>query len=272
MGDDQLSQEEEDSKEVAITYDTLFELLRREKSRDELQELQPTFFRDVIKYLESKNNILSSQKSELFATDEKEKTLIELQNIKKILRELYDRREKKIITLAINKARTSSSLIDTSALLKEEKGIFESLCRILESYRNSVLENVIEARPPEAAQEESKGDSPAAKGGSADAETQETQPHASQAEDDEQAREETGQQGQALNTSSEEQKKGAEKPDKVKVRFLSPVPQFVGPELEVYGPFEEEETAELPREIVNVLLEKGRAVTCDSDDTNESGE
>ena len=44
-----------------------------------------------------------------------------------------------------------------------------------------------------------------------------------------------------------------------KVRFLSPVPRFLGPKLEEYGPFDEEDVANLPSIIVDILVEKGRA-------------
>jgi len=43
------------------------------------------------------------------------------------------------------------------------------------------------------------------------------------------------------------------------IRFLHAVPSFVGKELEVYGPFEEEDMAHLPREIAELLIKKGRA-------------
>ena len=42
------------------------------------------------------------------------------------------------------------------------------------------------------------------------------------------------------------------------VRFLYSVPKFVGKELEEYGPFEEEDIANLPIEIAKVLIDKGR--------------
>ena len=42
------------------------------------------------------------------------------------------------------------------------------------------------------------------------------------------------------------------------VRFINAVPKFVGPELEEYGPFQEEDIAKLPVEIAEVLISKGR--------------
>ena len=43
------------------------------------------------------------------------------------------------------------------------------------------------------------------------------------------------------------------------IRFLNHVPKFVGKELEDYGPFEEEDIANLPSEIADVLISKGSA-------------
>jgi len=41
-------------------------------------------------------------------------------------------------------------------------------------------------------------------------------------------------------------------------RFLNSVPKFVGKELEEYGPFAEEDIANLPVEIAEVLINKGK--------------
>ncbi|MBU0536552.1 MAG: hypothetical protein KKE20_06305 [Nanoarchaeota archaeon] len=241
MGDEQISEnvkEEKKTSEVAITYETLFELLRREKNRDELQKLEESFFDDVIKYVEGKKNILSTQQGELLATDEREKTLIQLQNIKKIIRELYDRREKKIINLAINKARTKSNIIDTSSLICEERTLFDALCKTLHLFREDILNNIIEARKPLLTQENIPDQIRDPLNSS------ESLPEPEK--------------GQALNTSSKEPETRVEK-ILVSIRFLSPVPQFVGSELELYGPYEEDEIADLPEDVAKVLIEKGRA-------------
>ena len=48
----------EETKEFNISYTTLFELLRREKDREELQKLQKTFFEDVKSYIQEKQKNL----------------------------------------------------------------------------------------------------------------------------------------------------------------------------------------------------------------------
>jgi len=43
------------------------------------------------------------------------------------------------------------------------------------------------------------------------------------------------------------------------VRFIKPVPKFLGSEMETYGPFEENDIASLPSKIANILVKKNRA-------------
>ena len=43
------------------------------------------------------------------------------------------------------------------------------------------------------------------------------------------------------------------------LRILHPIPQFLGTDLKVYGPFEEEDVISLPSDVANVIVEKKRA-------------
>ena len=207
---------EGENKEVAVTFETLFELLRREKDREELQKLNDFFFRDVVAYLKEKNQILEGrEQTELFSADEKIKTEKELVNIKKIIKELYERREKKIVRMAVDKSRAKSTIIDTSAFLKEEKQLFELLVALLDKGRESIINHILDGRLPAVTEEKSEEI--------------------------------------ARPVESAKEKKST-----MLVRFLHAVPRFVGPALEEYGPFEEEDVASLPAEIARVLINKGR--------------
>ena len=206
------------SQEVVITYETLFELLKRERERTDLQKLEPTFFSDTISYIKDKKKILEAKSDSVFAVEERKKTERQLENIYKIIKELYERREKKIISLALDKSRTKSSLIDTTALLQEEKVVFDAIAGILDSYRDSILYSVLNEKMPFMESFEPK------KRESVDFKT-------------------------AL-----EMKKSTKL-----VRFLGHIPKFVGPELEEYGPFEEEDIANLPAAVADVLIGKTRA-------------
>lgn len=198
---------------INITYETLFDMLRNEKHREELQKLDDSFFEDLIEYLTDKKALIAQDRdSELFSELEKEKTIKQLENIKKIVRELYERREKKILYMALISSRTGS-LLDDSALLKEEKQLFDALIEVLNNSRVGVLFKVLKAQRPE------------------------------------------------LKPASKPKPEELESPKKENtlVRFTHAVPKFLGKELEVYGPFEEEDIANLPFEIADVLIKKDRA-------------
>jgi DNA replication initiation complex subunit (GINS family) len=206
--------------EISITYDLLFDIIRIEKSRDDLQKLDDKFYKDVADYIITKESVITNPNT---PTGERELTRIQLGNIKRLLIELYDRREKKIINLAIYKIKTSSGMIITDSLLAEEKILFEKLCLELSKYRLSIIDNVITGKAP----------------------------------------------NMDLVHVSETVKSSVRVPSIVddseysssvrSVRFTRPVPRFLGPELEVYGPFEENDIASLPSKIADVLVGKARA-------------
>jgi len=198
-----------DDKEINITYETLFELLRRERNRDEIQELNESFFRDIIEYIQSKKNILG--KGDMFSAEQEKKTKTQLENVNKILRELYEKRERKLISMALTKSRTGSDIIDTGKLLPEEKLFYEDVRQICDRYREDILTNILSCKLP------------------------------------------------TVRDSSVEASQPNPEADIKMVRFLAPVPKFVGKELETYGPFDVEDVVSLPSDIARVLVEKGRA-------------
>ncbi len=219
---------------INITYETIFELLRREKNRDELQKLQETFFSDVSSYLDEKNKIFSPQSSDMFSESEKDKTQKQVANTKRMTTELFERREKKIIILALNKVRTSSSIADYSAMLPDEKIFFNRMVEVFTDYRNDILTRMF-----------------------SEVQIKRTAPSYSPMP--EAAREERKENIKPAETPKPvEQKPQPAKKTKT-IRLLSQVPKFMGKELEVYGPFSPDDMASLPAEIADVLIRKGRA-------------
>lgn len=216
-----------DQKEVVITFETLYEILRGEKTKEDLQKLDATFFRDIAEYLKEKQQLYQEtvQKTDIFSSTEKENLYVQLQNIKKLIKEVYDRRESKIINLALNRARTSSNAIDTSALLEEEKALFHHLVTTLEIHRSQHLRSLTEHHAMVQAQDFS---------------VQEAEEPPSLPQESEQERKEI-------------------QSDRVRLRFSSHVDQFIGSELEEYGPFEEGSEADIPSNIAEILISEGRA-------------
>jgi len=221
-------------KEINITYETLFDLLRREKNRPELQKLSSSFIDDVRDYIKQKKSILKEQqiKIGMSADAEKENTENQIENIKSTLNKLLDRRQQKIVEMATIKAKTSSNPDDCQALLNEENKLFNSLFEVLSSFRKEILSEIsIEEKTHE--NEEKKSEE----------------------------RQEESQKHENEEKSQEIEKQDPEKQqEKTKlIRFIHSVPRFVGRHLEVYGPFEEDDTANLPEEIADILVLKGRA-------------
>ena len=199
--------------------------------------MDTSFFADVVDYLKGKNAALDLPKNDLFAAEERRKAETQLENIKNILKELYEKREKKIVSMALDMSRTgigllNSDIVDTSNMLKEEKDLFDYLVGVLNNSRKGVLFNILESKVP--CLEDKK---------------------------------------EIENKNSEEDNKSMDKennPDNIEnaeeenktqkmIRFLHAVPKFVGEDLEEYGPFEQDDIANLSPKIADVLIAKERA-------------
>jgi DNA replication initiation complex subunit (GINS family) len=209
------------AKEVVLTYETLYELLRREKSREELQKLDEGFFKDTLNYLREKQQAYDDNltKNDIFSQSERDKLHIQIANIRKILKDLYDIRERKIINMAINKSRTHSNIVDTQNLLQQENAMFESLHSVLSQYRTGILHRMLELREPDILPivlplpgEEPENEKPA-----------------------------PIQQGMK------------------KIKCLEAVEAFFGEELEQYGPFRQDEEITLPEQLADILISQGKA-------------
>ena len=147
-----------ETKEVNITYETLFELLKREKDTADLQKLEPNFFNDFVDYLNEKKNVLGKEDT-LFSYDEKKKTEKQIENAKRIIKGIYERREKKILNIALTKSRTKSDIMDTSSLLEHEKRFFDEIVKVLNDFRSEVINHIIDGeQTPKIAIKQEKGD------------------------------------------------------------------------------------------------------------------
>ena len=212
-----------ETKEVNITYETLFELLKREKDMADLQKLDPNFFNDFVDYLNEKSKVLDKEDS-LFSYDEKKKVEKQIDNAKRIIKEIYERRERKMLSIALIKSRTKSDVMDTSSFLENEKRFFDEIVKVLDVFRKDIINNIIDGKQA--------------------SETATDKEEINKKEINENDKKDDGKKEEVKNTKL--------------VRFLHVVPKFVGKELEEYGPFAEEDIANLPLEIADLLINKGR--------------
>ncbi|MAG52986.1 MAG: hypothetical protein CMH62_03420 [Nanoarchaeota archaeon] len=134
-----------------ITYETLFEILQKEKSRKELQKLENNFHKNFLKYLEEKTSILTSQKSkDSIFSSEVQRTEKQVENIRRIIKDLYERRERKIVEASLFSIRSpKNSTHLESAMLEEELNLFNGLKESLGNSRESILINLLNGKLPE---------------------------------------------------------------------------------------------------------------------------
>ena len=128
------------------TYQELFQAVQNEKANADMQRISHDFLENSLKYLAE-----IQEKVGVVSFDEAAKLRRMIDNSKKLMKELYERREKKIMAMAIDKSRTKTFLIDTTAMLQEEKTMFDSIVKLLDSFRDpkmKQLESIQESAKP----------------------------------------------------------------------------------------------------------------------------
>lgn len=116
--------------EDEMGFEMLFEALMREKNREELVKLESDFFDEALRYIEQEELLVHPSNHTGFQR---------ARNLRNMIRELYSRREQKIIRLATMSSRGSQ--IDRAAMLDQEKTLYTELSQILEHSRKKRLES-----------------------------------------------------------------------------------------------------------------------------------
>jgi len=112
-----------------ITYNDLYDALRKERYSEQLQPLQKDFVKEVSAYLKDRENLIGKN-SDLFS-DEAQKNKKQLENAIAIFKELILRRKKKLLELAFISAETGISKRDFENMLHFEKESFEKIMKAI---------------------------------------------------------------------------------------------------------------------------------------------
>jgi len=199
-----------------IDYEEIYELLRKEKYRTELQKIDNNFFEQVIDYLSEKKKVAESKDKEgSIFVGEVQKAKKQLENIYKIIKELYEKRESKIIQVALLDSRGENKL-EYENMLREEKEFYKNLICLLDDFRKNILENISNGKRPEV-------------------------------------------NGQVNETKEEIEIKKEAALNVKSIKFVDCIPQFIGEDMEEYGPYDEEEVASLPLKIAELLIMSNKA-------------
>ncbi len=112
-----------------ITYNELYDALRKERYSEQLQPIPKSFIKEVAAYLKDKKEIVDKENDDF--SDTIAKTKKQFENSIAIFRELMLRRKKKILELAFVAAETGISKRDFENMLAVEKESFDGIMKCL---------------------------------------------------------------------------------------------------------------------------------------------
>ena len=207
-------------EDSAITFESLYNLVRNEKVNEAIQKLSPDIHSEIISYLNTKISIYKDAKAKNLNPEEAEKIRTQIVSARKLIKEIYERRERKILQLAINKSRIRK--VDETTLLTHERMLLDEVTEILDTYRKDILLSLVNAKLPSGSPQQEKKE--------------------------------------AAEPEEEDMVQEAEEVILIEVKFTKPVPKFLGKEAEVLGPFNPGDTAKLDKDIANILITKEHAI------------
>lgn len=193
-----------EEKENELTYKGISKKRRLAKEKEDLIELEDSFYKLLSKYIREKMERFREKKDkgEGKLGDKFVKKLErEIKNTRKMIRDIYDKRESKIVFKASSAVRRDVKVDDTTSMLPYEENLYYQIKETLEKYRENILGLVL------------------------------------------------------LGEYGGEKKEG----NKKMVQMKEDVPQFIWKKNKKYGPFKKKEVVNLPKELGQFLIEKGKA-------------
>jgi DNA replication initiation complex subunit (GINS family) len=254
--------------EEVFDYPTLVNKWRRERGATALTKMDAHFYEAFDRHLKQLREDYTREHAANPATP---KVLIlqdELMNLQRVRDDIYDLREKKIVTSAVIAARGGNP--DRGNMTKEEEILFDEILRVLRDARRNLLRRGAPVKevprpasgggpptPPEPAAEPS---GPAAQPASVLAEggVEAASPEAPLPGSPPPVAHARAPAPETLEAADEPAPPRRMGPSRVLVRMKEPVPSFVAPDLRQYR-LAAEDVAALPRDVAHVLIQRGIA-------------
>ncbi len=206
---------------TALTFNDLRRIQKNESKAVELTELEDDFILKAQEYLERKKENADNR---------------EYRSSKRVFKKIIAQREKKIVKNAQLSLRSNIKASELP-LLPREQELFRETKKLFEEHRDRINENSTgyTAPQPETEIDEEANIEQESKNYDKESEYEET------VEEKEEEPEEDLEEGYA------------------KVEIISHVPEFMGTDLEAYGPFEEGDNPILPEDNAEILVNRGNA-------------
>jgi DNA replication factor GINS len=222
----------EDDEE--INYRTLRKIQQSEKKTPFLTQLYSGFYQDLQEHLDSMKQRLKEEKSETKINLLKN----EIENNKKIILNIYEHREKKVVLAAVTKARGGDP--DLKNILPSEKNIYDSIIEILKTKRNNFFEKKTKETQDDTHEEEKKEE-----------ETQKTEEEPVEELEEE--------------NDSEEESSERESNDNPVIRVIKNMPEFMGTDKCKYF-LKKDDVLSIPEDMADMLEKRKAAEKIDYED------
>ena len=113
-----------------ITFDLIRRIQREEQRSPKLADIPAGFYDSVTSYINQKRQIAKEDR----------KGVLEVKNIERLVEDIFDRRERKIVTAAVNAARTN---IQPEGMVDEERDFFDLVTATIRQRRDSNLKKIM---------------------------------------------------------------------------------------------------------------------------------
>jgi len=118
--------------EETITFELIRRIQREEQRSPKLVKLPENFYRNINSYLQQKKILIEKEEKNVG---------VEIKNIERLIEDVYNRRERKILNLVLIFVRTN---IKPENLIDEEKVLFDQLVELITHRRVEILSSVFE--------------------------------------------------------------------------------------------------------------------------------
>ncbi len=196
-----------------LTFKFLRELQKKERSSSDLEKLETDFYSQISDYLKRKSSLNLSDDNDFSIRRD-------LEHTKVIIRDILNRRERKVMNLAMLNSRGD---VVPKNMLPEEKAFFTDIKAALISYRESI--DLMKS-----CGKNSKDDSKEGKKTSSD-----------------------------KDTPTKKDESGSQKDDISRIKMLDDMPKFMSDDGNEYGPFGKDDIVEIPCSAADILMNMEKA-------------
>jgi DNA replication initiation complex subunit (GINS family) len=226
--------------EEELDYENISQLFQKERKVSRLTEISQEFYNEIIRYIKN----LQTEYSKEFKKNPTSPTtlLLREEHLKtlKLLKRIYEIRERKVILFALNKVKGSAH--EVKNITHQEEQLLEEIIEVLNRYRAPVLNITGQT-------------------GAAVSDGKKTQSEPSEPTRDFQDDNESQQPEQSLEMVKNNDESGKTEleqiPDSVVALVLEDISSFVGTDLRTYT-LQREDVVALPKDVASILVKNNK--------------